>query len=104
MLLTTNEALLISVSPGEEPELTEETFGFRPTVMISFEEANNDPLNEGHVNMVRAVDWIVKHLDLVFLANRGVSPHLAARRSHLARPQGLFLDAADLLRLTFPYR
>jgi hypothetical protein len=37
--------------------------------MISFEEAN-DPLNEGHVNMVRAMDWIVKHLDgdLVFLA------------------------------------
>jgi hypothetical protein len=44
------EALLISVSRRQEPELTEETLGFRPTLMISFEEAN-DPLNEGHVNM-----------------------------------------------------
>jgi hypothetical protein len=95
---------LVSVSRREEPELTEETFGFRPTVMISFEEAN-DHLNEGHVNMVRAVDWIVKHLhgDLVFLANRDV-PAILRRDGHVwLDHKDYFWMPPDLLRLTFPY-
>jgi hypothetical protein len=108
MLFTTKEALQISVASRKRPELTEETFGFRPTVMISFEQAKYtepDPPNEGRVNMVRAVDWIVNHLDgdLVFLANRDV-PAILRRDGHVwLDHKDYFWMPPDLLRLTFPY-
>jgi hypothetical protein len=61
------------------PELIEETYGFRPTVMISLQQAKYaEPArsDEGHINMIHAVDWIVNHLngDLVFLVRAGKSP------------------------------
>jgi hypothetical protein len=108
LLFTTNEALQISVSSREHPELAEETFGFRPTVMISFEQAKYtkpDPPDEGHVNMVRAVDWIVNHLegDLVFLVNRDL-PAILRRDGHIwLDRKDYFWMPRDLLRLCFPY-
>jgi hypothetical protein len=86
-LFTTNEALQIDVASRKSPELAEETFGFRPTVIISFEQAKYtepDPPDEGHVNMIRAVDWIVNHLecDLVFLVNRAL-PAILRRDGHI---------------------
>lgn len=107
-LFTTNESLQIDFLGREDPELTEETFGFRPTVMISFEQAKytrpDDPL-EGRTNMIHAVNWIINHLDgdLVFLAGREV-PALLRRNGHI------WLDNKDRVwipddfqYLTFPY-
>jgi hypothetical protein len=39
MLFTTNNALQISVARQKWPELIQETFGFRPPAVISFEQA-----------------------------------------------------------------
>jgi hypothetical protein len=107
-LFTTNEALQIDIARREKPELIEETFGFRATVKLSFEQAKYtepDPPEEGYVNMIRAVDWIVNHLDgdLVFLVNWGNSA-LLRRNGHvwLDRREHFWREE-DLQRLTFSY-
>jgi hypothetical protein len=87
MLFTTNEALQISVACWKRPELIEETYGFRPTVMIFFEQAKYtepDFPDEGRVNMIRAVIWIINNLDgdLVFLVSRE-PPALLRRDGHI---------------------
>jgi hypothetical protein len=107
-LFTTNEALQIAIAQRQRPELTEETFGFRPTVMVSFEQAKYtepDPPDEGYVNMIRAVDWIVNHLDgdLVFLANRDI-PVLLRRGGQVSLDhREKFWREQDLQHLTFAY-
>ena len=58
-LFTTNEALQIDIAHWDRPELIEETFGFPATVKIAFEQAKYtepNPPDEGHVNMIHAVD------------------------------------------------
>jgi hypothetical protein len=107
-LFTTNEALQIDIARWEKPELIEKTFGFPATVKISFERAKYtepDPPNEGAVNMIRAVDWIVNHLDgdLVFLQDWDISV-LLRRGGHVwLDHKDRFWSGEDLGRLTFAY-
>jgi len=74
--------------------------------MISFEQAKYtepDAPNEGSVNMIPALNWIVNHRDgdLVFLANRDV-PAMLRRDGHIwLDRKDCFWIAEDLKRLTF---
>jgi hypothetical protein len=106
-LRTTNDGVLIEVSGAVMPEVTEELFGFRPAVKVSFELARggDDAWEEGKANELRALDWIIHHLDgdLVFLANGEVPALLRRRNSIWLDRKDWFWRESDLRLLTFPY-
>jgi|GEM_PF-3464981 hypothetical protein len=108
LLFTTMDALQIGVTATHLPHYTEEDFGFRPTVTVSFElDKNLDEVRyeEGKGNAMRGVDWIVNHVegDMVYMVN-GDSPGLLRRgdRIWLDRKDS-YWRPVDLQKLTFPY-
>jgi|SRR5580658_1584367 hypothetical protein len=107
-LFTTMDALQIDVTATRLPHYTEEDFGFRPTVTVSFELGRNllgERETEGEGNVARGVDWIVNHLngDMVYMVN-GDSPGLLRRGNQiwLDRKDSYWREE-DLQKLTFPY-
>ena len=107
-LYTTMNAMQIGVTKANLPHLTEEDFGFWPTVAVSFELDKNllgQRCEEGNGNVTRGVDWLVNHIagDMVYMIN-GDSPGLLRRGNQIwLDHKDSYWRAQDLLKLTFPY-
>jgi hypothetical protein len=56
----TNDSVRIETHAPILPSITEDAFGFRPTVDVNFDRA---PTDEGIANLYRTVDWLVNLVD-----------------------------------------
>lgn len=106
-LYTTNDGLTVETFPDKSVGAVEQAFGFKPTIRVDLElaRANAPGFEEGALNRVRVVDWLINHVegDAVFLVN-GDLPVLLRKNSKVwLHHKDRFWSERNLPLLTFPY-
>jgi len=106
-LHTTNDGLMIETYPEKMPEIVEDAFGFRPTVEVDLELARMSApgFNEGALNRVRVVDWLLNNVegDALLLVNPDLPVLLRRNGKIWLREDRRFWSEAHLSLLTVPY-
>ncbi len=106
-LYTANNGLQIETYPPVGLGSVEDHFGFRPTVRVDLELARgNDPgFEEGALNRVRVVDWLINHVegDAVFLVNGDLPVLLRKDGKVWLHHKDRFWSERNLPLLSFPY-
>lgn len=107
-LYTTNNGLQIETYPDKEaPDCIEDAFGFLPKVRVALHLARgNDPgFEEGALNRVRVVDWLINHVegDAVFLVNGDLPVLLRKDGKVWLHHKDRFWSERNLPLLSFPY-